>query len=138
KSYRTPNFNELYSKMVFDGHYFIGNENLVPEQSSSLETNLHKTTLFSDSTITINNQIQFGFIQIKDRITSALVGFEGATPKYEYINISKYNNLNIASTNNFKWQNFNFNLGGSFSWLSQKIDNLEFSTSDKYLFTYSL
>ncbi len=138
KSFRTPNFNELYSKMVFDGHYFVGNENLSPERSSSLETSLKKNTLFVDSNIAISNQIQIGYMQINDRITSALVGFEGATPKYEYINISKYSNLNIATTNNFKWQNFNLNLGGSFSWLSQKIDNLEYATPDKLLFTYSL
>ncbi|WP_177761018.1 TonB-dependent receptor plug domain-containing protein [Flavobacterium sp. I3-2] len=138
KSYRTPNFNELYSKMVFDGHYFVGNENLIPERSSSLQTSLKKTTYFKSSDMALSNQIQFGFIEIKDRITSALTRFEGATPKYEYINISKYKNFNIVTSNNFQWDNFNFNLGGSFSWLSQKIDNLEYSTSDKFLFTYSL
>jgi len=138
KSYRTPSFEELYNKLIFDGHYFVGNENLIPESSFSFETSLKKTTTFSDSNILMSNQIQFGLLNIKDRITSAVVGFDGATPMYEYINISKYNNLNFALSNRFQIQNLNVNLGGSFSWLSQKINNLEFSTSDEYLFTYNL
>lgn len=138
KSYRTPSFEELYSKMIFDGHYFLGNENLIPERSSSLQTSLTKTTYFEPLDIALSNQIQFGFLEVNDRITSALTGFEGATPKYEYINISKYKNFNVAISNSFQWNNFNFNLGGSFTWLSQKIDDLEYSTSDKFLFNYSL
>lgn len=138
KSYRTPSFEELYSKMIFDGHYFLGNENLIPERSSSLQTSLTKTTYFEPSDMALSNQVQFGLLEVNDRITSALTGFEGATPKYEYINISKYKNFNIATSNSFQWNNFNFNLGGSFSWLSQKIDNVEYVTSDKFLFNYSL
>lgn len=138
KSYRTPEFNELYSKMIFDGHYFVGNENLIPEQSTSLETSLKQTTSFSNSDTSLSNQIQLGYIQVQDRITSALVGFEGATPKYEYINISKYENFNITTFNNLKWNNFNINLGGSLTWGAQKINNLELSTPEKFLFTYSI
>lgn len=138
KSYRTPSFEELYSKMIFDGHYFLGNENLIPERSSSIQTSLTKTTYFEPSDMALSNQVQFGLLEVNDRITSALTGFEGATPKYEYINISKYKNFNIATSNSFQWNNFNFNLGGSFSWLSQKIDNVEYVTSDKFLFNYSL
>lgn len=138
KSYRTPSFEELYSKLIFEGHYFVGNENLIPERSSSLQTSITKTTYSETANITLSNQMQFGFLEVNDRITSALTGFEGATPKYEYINISKYKNLNVAISNSFQWDNFNFNLGGSFSWLSQKIDNVEYTTPDKFLFNYSL
>jgi outer membrane receptor for ferrienterochelin and colicins len=45
-SFRTPTFNELYSKQIFDGHFFVGNENLIPETSTSYETSIKKNGFF--------------------------------------------------------------------------------------------
>ena len=44
-SFRTPTFEELYSKQIFDGHFFIGNENLIPETSTSYEASIKKITV---------------------------------------------------------------------------------------------
>src|SRR5690606_1508007 len=66
------------------------------------------------------------------------VGWEGATPKYEFINISKYKSFNISNTNQYSFNNWNFNLGLSFTWISQLIDTQEIATDDRYLFNFNL
>src|SRR5690554_2589337 len=82
KSYRTPNFNELFSKIIFDGHYFVGNEDLKPEQSMTYEVNAKKYTYF-ESGYSLSNNFMVSYSDIEGRITSALVGWEGATPRSE-------------------------------------------------------
>lgn len=137
KSYRTPTFQELFSQIIFDGHYFVGNENLIPETSMSYETNLKKQS-FLGSDVKISNQLAISFLDIKDRITSALTGFDGATPIYEYINISKYQSINFALTNQLQANNWKFMLGASLTGISREIDNLEFKSDDKFLYNFNL
>lgn len=137
KSFRTPDFYELFSKLIFDGHYFVGNENLIPEKSTTYEASLKKQTLLATNTV-VSNSVMVSFNEVKDRITSALTGFEGATPKYEYINISRYKSINIATANQLKKDNWNFNLGTSFTWVSQLIDNQEFTTDNRFLFNFNI
>ncbi|MDO4228819.1 MAG: TonB-dependent receptor [Capnocytophaga sp.] len=134
KSYRTPSFTELYFKMIFDGHHFTGNEELTPEQSFSTEMSFKKTTLFNNPQTKLYNNLILSHINIKDRITSAFIGFEGATPVYKYINISSYKLFNLSSTNQFTHNNLDLNLGASLSWISQIIDNNEYKTDDRYFF----
>lgn len=137
KSFKTPSFEELFNKLIFDGHYFVGNEYLTPEQSMSYEANLKKQTYF-ESGASLHNNLMLSYIDIDDRITSALVGFQDATPIYQYINISKYRSINAASTNQFKFGDWNFALGASLTGISQKINNLEFSSEDKFLYNFNL
>jgi len=137
KSFRTPDFNELFTRMVFDGHYFIGNENLLPEKSTSFEASLKKISYFSESNSSLSNHLMVSHSNVKDRITSALIGYEGATPMYKNINISEYKNFNVSSTNQFQIKNWDFGLGLSLTWFSQLIDNAEYKTSDKFLFSYT-
>lgn len=136
KSYRTPDFYELYSQTIFDGHYFVGNEKLNPEQSTSFEASIKKITSFKNN-ILLSNHLMISRSNVKDRITSALVGFEGATPKYEYINISAYNNFNVSTTHQFKWNSIDANVGVSLVWFSQHINNMSFSSATNYLFNSS-
>ena len=133
KSYRTPDFYELFSNIIFEGHYFLGNEALIPESSLSFDTSLKKITIFSDDLL-LKNQLSLSHNRIKDRITNALIGYEGATPKYQNINISKYNYINLASTNSLSIEdNLEASLGASFTWISQIIDNNVHQTDDRYL-----
>src|SRR5690606_26216174 len=101
------------------------------EQSMSYEANLKKQSYF-DSGSALSNNLMFSYIDVDDRITSALVGFQDATPIYQYINISKYKSINASSTNQFKTGNWNFSLGASLTGISQKIDNMEYSSDDKF------
>lgn len=137
KSYRTPNFNELFSKMIFDGHYFVGNEDLDPEQSMTYEVNVKKFTYFEGGH-SLSNNFMASFNDIDGRITSALVGWDGGTPMYKYINISKYRSINLSNTNHFRMNNWNFSLGLSLTGISRVIDNQEFSSDDKYLYNFNL
>lgn len=139
KSYRTPSFLELYNKVIFDGHYFVGNENLKPEQAHSVEGSFRKATLFeSNPNLSLTNSIACSFYDIKDRITDALIGFDGAIPKYEMINISKYQSINLSTTNSFSSRDWRYALGGSFSWISQFVDNNVYTTDDRFLFNLQL
>lgn len=139
KSFRTPTFQELYSKQIFDGHFFTGNENLIPETSTSYEISLKKQTI-STSGLQISNMLAGSFLDVNDRIDMALEGFNQDTgnPEYQYINISKYKMWNISSVNQFKKDNLTVNLGASVVGVSQKIENKVFASDDKYLYSFNV
>lgn len=138
KSFRTPTFEELYMQMIFSGHHYTGNENLIPETSISYEVSTRKTTSF-DSGLLISNNLIFSYMDIKDKINQALVGTtEDGIPMYETINISKYNMWNISSTNQIRYSNWNFNIGATLVGVSQSIQNGEFISDDDYIYTLNL
>ncbi|WP_394759327.1 TonB-dependent receptor plug domain-containing protein [Flavobacterium sp.] len=138
-SFRTPSFEELYSKQIFDGHFFAGNENLIPETSTSYEVSLKKTS-FLQSDLQISNTFSGSFLDVNDRIDMALVRFNADTgnPEYEYINISKYRMCNFSTMNQFKKENWTFNIGASVIGISQKIENQVFASNEKYLYSMNL
>lgn len=137
KSYRTPTFTELYSQIIFDGHYFVGNEDLIPETSTSYEASIKKQIDLTPE-IDLKTNFMMSYLNVDDRITSALTGFEGATPIYEYINISKFKSINFALSNAIQSENWKFSLGGSLTGISREIENLEFSSDDKFLYNFNL
>ena len=138
-SFRTPTFNELYSKQIFDGHFFAGNENLIPETSASYEMSVKKSS-FLPSKLQISNAFSGSFLHVNDRIDMALVRFNPDTgnPEYEYINISKYRMYNFSTTNQFKKDNWSFNIGAAMIGISQKIENQVFVSNEKYLYSFNL
>lgn len=139
KSFRTPTFQELYSKLIFDGHFFIGNENLIPETSTSYEMSIKKQNLYA-SGVQLSNMLTGNFLDVKDRIDMALVGFNENTgsPEYQYINVSKYKMWNIASVNQFTKDNWTVHLGASLIGVSQKIENAVFSSDDAFLYSFNV
>jgi outer membrane receptor for ferrienterochelin and colicins len=138
-SFRTPTFEELYSRQIFDGHFFTGNENLIPETSTSYEASLKKMSALA-SGLQISNIFAGSYLNVDDRIDMALARFNPDTgnPEYEYINISKYKMWNFSTTNQFKKDNWTFNLGASLVGVSQKIENQIFSSDDKFLYSFNL
>ncbi|WP_395056072.1 TonB-dependent receptor plug domain-containing protein [Flavobacterium sp.] len=138
-SFRTPSFEELYSKQIFDGHFFAGNENLNPETSTSYEVSLKKTS-FLPSKLQISNTFSGSFLNVNDRIDMALVRFNPDTrnPEYEYINISNYRIWNFSTMNQFKKDNWSFNIGASVIGISQKIENQVITSNEKYLYSMNL
>lgn len=133
KSYRTPEFDELYSRVIFEGHYFVGNEHLLPERSLSMDSHLNKTFVFSKNN-QLNSGISTNVLNVKDRITTALIGFDGAIPMYEMMNVSSYQSFHLSTKQNYQYHHWNFGIGASFVWISQLIDNKQFKTDDRYLF----
>lgn len=134
KSYRTPEFDELYSRIIFEGHHFVGNENLLPERSISVDTHLNKTFTFSTPLHQISSGISANMLNIKDRISTALIGFDGAIPMYEMMNVNSYQSFHLSTKQNYSYGQFNVGLGASFVWISQLIDNKQFATDNRYLF----
>lgn len=136
QSYRTPDFSELYSTIMFEGHYFFANENLIPERSLSFETSLKKSTQFSDKN-RLDNRLILSHNRIKDRIYQALVGFQDATPIYQQININTYNYFNLSNSNQWDFHNLSLRGGVSALWVSQSISDGQYKNDDRYLLNFS-
>lgn len=138
-SFRTPTFEELYSKLIFDGHFFAGNENLIPETSTSYEASLKKSFDLNSKT-KLYSTFSGSFLNVNDRIDMALVQFNEDTgnPEYEYINISKYRMWNFSTTNQFKTENWSFSMGAALIGISQRIENQVFASNEKYLYSFNL
>lgn len=132
RSYRTPNFEELYSEIIFSGHFFVGNEDLNPETSTSIDSSIKKNFLFEN----LKGQTQFAvnFLDVNDRIEMALLEVDPVA-KSQYINISLYQMWNFAWTNQLQWKNFTGNFGVSLVGISQEINNGESVSDDSFLFT---
>jgi len=137
--FRTPTFEELYSKQIFDGHFFTGNENLILETSTSYETSFKKLTFLS-SGLQFSNMLAVSYLDVNDRIDMALVRFNPDTgnPEYQYINISKYKMWNFSATNQFRKDNLTVNLGAALVGISQDIGNQVFSSNDDFLYSFNL
>ncbi|QGK76931.1 TonB-dependent siderophore receptor [Flavobacterium sp. SLB02] len=138
-SFRTPTFEELYSKQIFDGHFFVGNENLIPETSTSYEASLKKSTTFS-SGAQLSNTFSGSYLDVNDRIDMALSRFNPDTgnPEYQYVNISKYRMWNFSTMNQFKKDNLTVNFGAAIVGISQEIKNQVFTSDDKFLYSFNL
>lgn len=139
KSFRTPSFEELFTELIFSGHYFVGNENLIPERSTSYEASIKKRFYIGSDAAVATNLIA-SFMDIKDRIDMALIGFDETNnnPMYQYININKYNMWNVSTNNQLEYNQWRFNLGASLVGISRFIDNGEFQSDDKYLYSFNL
>jgi outer membrane receptor for ferrienterochelin and colicins len=137
RSYRTPNFEELYSRLIFSGHYFIGNEKLIPEVSNSYEISAKKNTFF-ESGARMANDFAISYLNVKDKIDQAIVDFSGNTPIYQYINISKYRVWNAAISNEYRKENWQLRLGAAFRGISQGINNGEAVSDNRFLYNLQL
>ena len=135
RSFRTPEFEELYSKIKFSGHNFYGNENLVPETSISYDFNIKKNTFFKND-LKLSNTLSVAYLDVDDKIDMAFVGFETGTsdPIYQYINISFYKMWNVALTNQLEYKNWSLKAGASVVGISREIGNGESTSDDKFLY----
>ncbi|AXG73628.1 TonB-dependent receptor [Flavobacterium arcticum] len=134
RSYRTPNYDELYTYFVDSNHNLQGNPDLVPESGHSVETSIKKQT-FLDSGLQLSNTLSASFISIDDRIEQAVVA---TTPslRYRYINISRYKMWNIATTHRMVYNNWQAKLGASIMGISRAINTGLATSDDKYLINY--
>ena len=137
KSYRTPNFDELYTYFVDSNHNVQGNPNLVPENSTSYEVSF-KRICDLKSGGQIANNVAVTFLDVDDRIDLVLTQI---TPsKYKYININKYKMWNISTTEQYAYKNWNVKVGAALVGISQKLDlaELGITSDDKFLYSLQL
>jgi len=135
KSYRTPNFDELYTYFVDSNHDLQGNPDLIPETSTSYEISGKKVTQF-DSGAELLNNIAVTYLDVDDRISLVLtqvLPFQ----TYQYLNIDKYKMWNISSSHQLNYENWNAKIGIAYVGISQKIDLAaqNISSDDKYLYS---
>jgi outer membrane receptor for ferrienterochelin and colicins len=138
-SFRTPTFEELYYLFVNDSHFYIGNENLIPETSKSYEISIKKATSL-DSGLQISTSFAGSFLDIDDKIDMALIRINPSTliREFQYINISKYQMWNFSTMNQFKKGNWNLNFGAALVGISQKIENQIFASNEKFLYSFNI
>ncbi len=138
KAFRTPTFEELYYRLIFSGHYVVGNENLVPETSTSYETSIRKTTTFASGVVLSNNLVA-SYMDVDDRIDSAFTGYTpDGIPKTESVNISNYRMMNASTTNQLRYKGFNLALGATVVGVSQEMSNGYSVSDDKFFYTLNL
>ncbi len=116
-SFRTPNFDELYTFFVDANHNVTGNEDLTPEKSFSVFYHLKKRKQYDNGAYLVN-KIKLGYITVNDKIDLAIIA---TTPQlaYKYININKFETRTVSSNNSFKHNNFTAQLGASITGLKQ-------------------
>ena len=136
KSYRTPNFQELYTYFVDSNHDLQGNENLVPEHSISYEANIKKATYYPSGFV-MNNSLSATYMDVDDRIENVMVSSD---PRliFRYENIDKYKMWNFAASNSFKYKDLDGRLGLSLLGISQRIDAVAAGavSDDKFLYSF--
>lgn len=135
RSYRTPNFDELYMEFIIPGHFYVGNENLIPETGMSYELNLRKSTGFENGTL--SNSVTATFIDIDDKINMALFDL-GPPVKYRYINIDSYRMFDVSTNNQYRWKTLNLSMGAALIGISQSVNNGTIVSNDAYLPTFNL
>lgn len=137
-SFRTPSFEDLYYNFVNSSHFFIGNENLVPETSTSYEMSFKKTSLFF-SGVQVSNTFSGSFLDVSDKIYMAYIGDNSAgIAQNQSLNINKYRVWNFSTTNQFRKDNWSFSFGGALIGVSQRIDNQLLVSDEKYLYSLNL
>ncbi|WP_409415585.1 TonB-dependent receptor plug domain-containing protein [Flavobacterium sp. PS2] len=137
-SYRTPNFDELYTYFVDSNHNVQGNQNLVPETSTSYEVSLKRSCRFN-SGAQLSSNLAVTYLDVDDRI-SLVLSQVVPTQNYKYLNIDKYQMWNISSTQQFAYKSWNAKVGVALVGISQKIDlaALDISSDDNFLYSLQL
>ena len=130
KSYRTPNFEELYTYLVDSNHDVRGNPDLTPEASTSVDLNLKKYTSFS-SGLKMSNNLMVTYLDVQDRIGMVQINF---TPlQYKYINIDNFRVWNFSTNHEFNYDNFSLKAGMSIIGTSQNISSGAERSDDSFL-----
>ncbi|MFL9842902.1 TonB-dependent receptor plug domain-containing protein [Flavobacterium rhizosphaerae] len=135
RSYRTPNYDELYTYMVDANHNIQGNAALNPESAHSIEASLKKNFMFASGAI-LSPSLSANYIMVDDRIELAIVNPQPL--QYQYININDYKMWNIATANSFQYKNWQARAGLSFMGISRKINAADTTSDNKFLTTYQL
>ncbi|KOS06974.1 hypothetical protein AM493_13730 [Flavobacterium akiainvivens] len=131
RSYRTPNYDELYTYMVDANHNVQGNSALLPETGYTVELSGRKST-YTANGLSISNALNVTYNDVQDRIELAIVN--PSPLAYKYINISNYKSFLASTSNSFKYKNWDARVGVTLLGISRKIDTGLAASDDKFLF----
>ena len=138
RSYRTPNFDELFTYFVDSNHNLQGNPDLTAETSWSYEGSIKKVS-YLDSGLQLSHNLSIAYLNVDDRINLVL---EQVTPtqNYKYLNIDTYKMWNISTSHQAAYKNWNASLGMALIGVSQEIDlaALNVTSDDSFLYAFQL
>lgn len=109
-SFRTPNYNELFTYVNDGTHQIYGKEDLLTERSFSVFSYLKERFKINDET-TLDTKLKVGYLRVNDKITLSIVGVSPIV--YQYINVDKFKSITLTSENQIGFKNFNINLGAT-------------------------
>lgn len=133
RSYRTPNYDELYTYMVDANHNVQGNPDLLPETSNSAEASIKKQTFYENG-LALSHNLIGSYTTVDDRIEMVLVGTV-PTWMYEYINIDKYKSWNLSTSHQLTYRNWMVKAGFAYLGISKTINTGQTVSDDKFLYT---
>ena len=131
-SYRTPNYEELFTYFVNSNHDVQGSPDLKTENGFSVFTNL-KYDIYENNTTKLFSQFTFGYLNLENKIDLAIVNVDPL--KYLYINIDRLKSLQFSLDNQLKYRNLDLKLGLS---LEGKSDRFDESTNMDNTYFYKL
>lgn len=134
RSYRTPNYDELYTYFVDINHNVQGNPDLTPESGHSVEGSIKKFTYF-ESGMHMKNSLSASYNTVDDRIEDVIVAFN---PKLttRYININSYKRWTVTTTHDVMYGNLKAKAGVSVIGISRAIDSGLAQSDDDFLVNY--
>ena len=130
---RLPNYAELFTYFVDANHDVRGNENLKPEQGTSVFVHIKKKFKLntSSSSTSIQTKLSFNYLDLKNRIELSLVN---TIPlQFKYINIDSYKTIGLFFNNKIYNKNFTAAFGVGYSGQSKVLDSQDLTNND-YLF----
>lgn len=138
-SFRTPDFEELYTLWDTGTHLIKGDENLKSEKSFSMNVFLKKNTQISNQ-LKLKNKLKFMYLKVNDRIDLSLTSLTPLT--FRYININTYKSLSASTENSFQFKDLNMNIGATLMASSSLLKNADGSiiheNLDDYLYNFQL
>ncbi len=129
---RLPNFEELYTYMIFSGHDIQGNEGLKPEKAWSASLNLKKNFIVNE-TFEMENIFSVRALKVNDLIDQIRISITPQQFKYE--NVNDYQNYSFSYNNNMRFDNLTAGIGFSYAGMIKEIYESQPGETDKMLFS---
>lgn len=129
---RLPNYGELYTYFVDANHDVRGNENLKPEQGTSVFVHLKKGfDLTNDGTSKLLSKLSLNYLNVSDRIELTVIN--QIPLQFQYINIDSYRTLGAFFNNTMNYKNLKASAGIGFAGESKVLDS-KVLHNDSYLY----
>lgn len=129
---RLPNFEELYTYMVFSGHDIQGNPDLNPEKAWSASLNLKKNFIIDES-FEMENNFSVRALKVTNLIDQIVINISPQQFKYE--NVNDYQNYSFSYNNNMRFDDFTAGIGFTYAGMLKEIYESKPGETDKMLFS---
>ena len=129
RGFRAPSARELYHEFIDSNHNILGNENLKPEYSHNLNTDV--TYALREAPVQVNTS--FFYNQVEDMITYFMSS--GNSTVTTYVNLDEYKTTGFILTTSYDWSDLKINSGISFIGRYQNESEIPDSEVPAFVFT---